>query len=94
MISLVLVVVVGVRMDKGAQRAPIDDEPGDESAELGRSEDVHFEHRQGMWSDGPIPDLIDPKFRNWIQCMSEQDWYPPRICEEAYIPSESVPTML
>lgn len=54
--------VVGVGMDEGAERAAVDDEPGDEGAELGGREEVYFEHAHRMRSDWLRPYLIDTQF--------------------------------
>lgn len=46
-------------MKQGAERATVDNEPGDEGAELCGSKEVHLKHGHGMWSNGSVPELVD-----------------------------------
>ena len=61
-LGVIALVVAGVGMDQGRQRASMDHEPGDEGAELQRREDVDFEHAHRVRSDGVMPDAIDAEF--------------------------------
>lgn len=54
--------VDGIRVDQGAQRPAIDDQPGDEGAELRGREEVHFEHGHWVRSHRSVPELVDAQF--------------------------------
>ena len=49
-------------MDQDTEWAPVDDEPGDEGAELRRSEKVHFKHGDWVRPDRLLPQSIDAQF--------------------------------
>ena len=53
---------VRVRMDECAQRATVDDEPGDKGAKLLRREEVDFERGDRVRADGALADLVDAEF--------------------------------
>lgn len=54
--------VVGVGVYEGTQRAPVNDQPWNESSKLRRREEINLEHCHRMGTDGAIPDLVNPKF--------------------------------
>lgn len=60
-----LLLIRRIRMDQRAQRAPIDDQPRDEGAELRGREEVHFEHGDGVWADGFVEEGVDAEFGDW-----------------------------
>jgi hypothetical protein len=51
-----------VRVDQDTEWAAVDDEPGNEGAELRRSEKVHFKHGDWVRPDGLLPQFIDAQF--------------------------------
>jgi hypothetical protein len=51
-----------VWMDENVQRTTVDEQPGNEGTELGRSEEVDFEHGDGVWADWAIEDSINAEF--------------------------------
>ncbi len=57
--------VIGVGMHENTQRTAVDDQPRNERAELSGGEHVDLEHGQRMRTDGTIPDLVNPQFREF-----------------------------
>lgn len=55
----------GVGMYQRAQGTPIDHQPWNEGSELRWCEEVDFKHGDWMWTNGFIPECIDPKFRDY-----------------------------
>ena len=55
-----------IRVYQNAQRAPVDHKPRYESPKLCWCEDVDFEHGNWMWTNRPVPNAIDPKFRKLV----------------------------
>jgi len=49
-------------MHKGTQGAAIDNEPGDESAELRGREEVYFEHSNWVGPNGLFEEAVDAEF--------------------------------
>jgi len=52
-------------VNERTQRTPIYHQPRNKSSELGRREEVYFEHGDGVWADGFFPEPIDAKFWDW-----------------------------
>lgn len=52
-------------MDQDTERAAVDDEPGDEGAELCRREDVHLKHGDWVRADGLLPELVDAQLGDY-----------------------------
>jgi hypothetical protein len=59
--------IIGIGMDECAQRSSINHKPCDKGTELLRCEDVDFEHADGMWADGSVPDFVDAEFWNCLE---------------------------
>lgn len=54
-----LLLIRRIRMNQDTQRPPMDNQPGDERAELRRCEEVHLEHGDGVWADGLVEEGVD-----------------------------------
>lgn len=54
-----------VGVDQDTERAAVDDEPGNEGAELRRREDVHLEHGDRVWADGLLPEPVDAQLGDY-----------------------------
>jgi hypothetical protein len=61
-LRMVSLLVVRIGMDEGAEGSAMHDEPCHECPELGGIEQVHFEHRKRMRTDGLVPKAIDAEF--------------------------------
>lgn len=55
-----------VRVDQRRQRAPPDDQPGDEGAELRGREEVYLEHGVRVGADWFFPEAVDPELGDWM----------------------------
>lgn len=69
MISLLLIMLPGhginsIWVNQNTEGTSIDDEPRDESAELGGCEEVYFEHGDGVRSYWFFPEAVDAEFRD------------------------------
>ena len=62
MIPLILALVDRIRMDQGTEWAPMDHQPGDEGTKLCRSEQINFEHGDGVRADGTVEEGVDSEF--------------------------------
>lgn len=66
--------VDGVRMDQGAERAAVDDQPGHEGAELRGREEADLEHGDGVRPDGLLPERVDAELGDLLLALgSVQD---------------------
>lgn len=57
--------VDGVGVDQRTEWTAVDDEPWDESPELGGGEEVYFEHGGGVRADGRVPESVDAEFGDY-----------------------------
>lgn len=55
-------IIPRIRVHERAQRAPVDDEPGDEGAELRGREDVDLEHSDWMRTEGFFEEWVGAEF--------------------------------
>jgi hypothetical protein len=65
-----------IRVNQRAKRTSVYHEPRDERAELGGREQIHFEHADRVWADGPVENLVDAEFGDCVGLVTGrgEDW--------------------
>ena len=64
MVPLLFPLVRRIGMNQRTQGAPVDDQPGNEGAELPGVEEVDFEHGDWVGAYGAVPEGVDAEFRD------------------------------
>ena len=59
-----LLVGGSIWVDEDIQGAAVDDQPRNKGTELGRGEEVDFEHGDGVWANRAVEESINTEFRN------------------------------